>query len=198
MRTRLSAPERRQQLLDVARELFGEHGFHGLSMEHLAEGAGVSKPVLYQHFPSKRDLYLALVNDAVTELEQRMATALHGTTDNRMRVEQAIGTYFTFVSDPHFRLLFSTTYLADDDVRDAVVSARGRIARRIADLIAADAGLGRPASLLLAAALRGLAVDGSQWWAEHDGIDGDEAVGLLSQLAWRGLGSFGGGDAGHE
>jgi hypothetical protein len=69
-RPRLPASQRREQLLEVAGSRFAEHGYYGLSMEQLAEAAGVSKPVLYQHFPSKRELYLALVTDAVEENEE--------------------------------------------------------------------------------------------------------------------------------
>ena len=195
MRTRLSAPERRQQLLDVAGDMFGTLGFHGLSMEQLADAAGVSKPVLYQHFPSKRDLYLALVTDAVTALEDRMRSALEDTADNRTRVEKAIATYFGFVTDPRFQLLFGPADLADDAVRAQVAAALERIAERIASLIAEDARLGPGASLLLATALCGLAVDGARWWVDHPEVDADAAVRLLARLAWKGLGSF---DGTHE
>lgn len=195
MVTRLSAHERRQQLLDVSGELFGSLGFHGLSMEHLADAAGVSKPVLYQHFPSKRNLYMALVDDAVAALESRMREALDDTPDNRTRVERAIGAYFGFVTDPRFHLLFGTADLADDDVRFAVDAAMGRIADQIADLIAEDARLGRGAALFLATALCGLAADGARWWTDHPEIEASEAVSLLARLAWKGLGSF---DGTHE
>jgi AcrR family transcriptional regulator len=83
--TRLSAHQRRSQLLDVAGRLFAESGFHGLSMERLAEAAGVSKPVVYQHFSSKRILYLTLLEDATTELDFRVNAALTGTSDNRSK-----------------------------------------------------------------------------------------------------------------
>ena len=56
MSIRLSAPERRKQLLAVAVDEFGVQGYHITTMNRLAEAAGVTKPVLYQHFPSKRDL----------------------------------------------------------------------------------------------------------------------------------------------
>lgn len=161
-------------------------------MEQLAMAAGVSKPVLYQHFPSKRDLYLALVTDAIAALEERMRAALEGTSDNRNRVESAIGAYFGFVTDPRFALLFTTVDLADDDVRAEVDAAMERIAQAIADLIAEDAGLGRGAALLLATSLCGLAVEGARWWTDHPEIDRDEAAPLLARLAWRGLGSFDG------
>ena len=189
-RTRLSAPQRRRQLLSVARRLFADHGYHGLSMEQLAEAAGVSKPVLYQHFPSKRELYLALVHDANAELEAKIRAALEGTSDNRARVTGAISTYFDFVEDRRFRLLYSTSELADPEVGAAVEDALTRVAETIGRLIAADAGLSDSAANFLAAAIRGLAMEGARWWLERQDVDKDDAVHLLARLVWRGLGSF--------
>lgn len=190
---RLSADRRRAQLLEVAGTLFAEQGFHGSSMEQLAEAAGVSKPVLYQHFPSKRALYLALVREAVAVLDERVAAALEGTTDNRARVHGAIRAYVDFVEDRRFALLFTTAEVTDDDVRAEIERGRALVAERVADLIAHDAGLSGPAARLLASAVRGLAMDGARWWLEQpadERPDKDEAVRLLSRLAWRGLGSF--------
>ncbi|MFO8075382.1 MAG: TetR/AcrR family transcriptional regulator [Actinomycetota bacterium] len=190
MRTRLRAAERRTQLLEVAGNLFAEHGYHGLSMESLAEAAGVSKPVLYQHFPSKRDLYLGLVADAVEEMEARVRDALEGTTDNKARITGAVSAYFDFVEDSRFGLLFTTAELADEAVRDAVEGAFNRVASQIAGLIAADAGLDDDAALFLAASLRGLASEAARWWVERGTMPKAEAVHLVSRLAWRGLGAF--------
>lgn len=187
---RLNAADRRRQLLAVAGELFAEHGFHGLSMEQLAEGAGVSKPVLYQHFPSKRDLYLALVRDAVSDMERVVTAALAGTSDNRARVEGAVAAYVDFVGDDRHRLIAASAELGDEDARAIVEDATNRVAEAVGRLIAADAGLDRVAAGLLASALRGIAVDGARWWQQEPSLDRDDAVRLLSQLAWRGLGSF--------
>ena len=191
-RTRLSAGERRQQLLEVAGGLFADHGFHGLSMEQLADAAGVSKPVLYQHFPSKRELYLALMHDAIAEMESQIRKALEGTTDNRARVEGAISAYFDFVEDRRSRLIFGAYEAADPDVRDAVEEANRRTAAAVGQLIAEDAGLDPGAAGLLATALRGLATEAARWWTDQDvdGLDKTQAVRFLSRLAWRGLGSF--------
>jgi AcrR family transcriptional regulator len=188
---RLSAEERRTQILEVAGGLFADNGYHGLSMEQLAEGAGVSKPVLYQHFESKRELYLALVRQAVSELEAQMRKALEGTTDNRDRVHGAISAYFDFVEDRRASLLLGGAGPADDDeVAEVLATADARIAESVGQLIAADAGLGRDAALMLSVALRGLSTDGARWWATHPGLDKVEAVRLLSRLAWRGIGGF--------
>ena len=115
-RARLSAPQRREQLLAVAGDKFATHGFHTLSMESIAEAAGVSKPVLYQHFPSKRALYIALVDEATEELQRRVTSALEGTTDNRARVRGAISAFFEFCEDQRFRLLFLTADFADEEI----------------------------------------------------------------------------------
>lgn len=188
-RQRLSAADRRHQLLGVAGRLFAEHGYHGLSMEQLAEAAGVSKPVLYQHFSSKRDLYLALVRDAIAEMESQVRKALEGTEDNKARVHGSIAAYFDFIEDRRFQLLI-TAELTDTAVRDEVEGAMGRVATVIGTLIAEDAGLSLDSAQFLAAAVQGLATNGARWWVERPEVDREEAVRLLSRLVWRGLGSF--------
>jgi AcrR family transcriptional regulator len=188
---RLTAPERRAQLLDVAGRLFADLGYHGLSMEHLADAAGVSKPVLYQHFPSKRELYLALVRDAVSEMTTQVHAALEGTTDNRARVAGAIAAYVDFVEDRRFPLLFGPGGPADDaEVAGVLARANADLTATVGGLIAEDAGLDRAAGLLLSSALRGLAFHGASQWREHGGLDKAEAIRLLSRLAWRGIGGF--------
>ncbi len=189
-RVRLSAPQRRSQLLAVAGRMFAEQGYHGLSMEQLADAAVVSKPVLYQHFPSKRELYLALVNDAAEELQFQVRKALEGTNDNQARVEAAIAAYFDFVEDKRFRLLLGSAEAADDDVRAAVTGAEAKIAQVIGRLIADDAGLSEESANFLAWGVRGLASEGARWWIEHRDVEKADAVRLLSRLVWRGLGAF--------
>lgn len=190
MSIRLSADERRAQLERIASRMFADAGYHGVSMEQLADAAGVSKPVLYQHFPSKRDLYVSLVRDAVSEMETRVRAALRGTTDNRARVERATAAYFAFVDDPRFRLVFSGER-SDDEVRAEVNAAHRRVTEAVAELISEDAGLDQPSAMFLAAAIRGLATDGARWWSAHYEVSRDDAARLAAQLAWRGLGSFG-------
>ncbi|MGH8930311.1 MAG: TetR/AcrR family transcriptional regulator [Egibacteraceae bacterium] len=189
-RTRLSASQRRAQLVEVAGRLFAERGYHTLSMEQLADAAGVSKPVFYQHFPSKRDLYLALLRDAVSELDAQVRKALEGASSNRERVRGAVSAYFDFVEDRNFRLLFDTAELREADVRETVHGALNEVTQAVAALIAEDAGLQPHAAQFLASGLLGLALDGARWWAGQTQLTKDEAVQLLTQLAWRGLGSF--------
>src|SRR5438105_11000929 len=96
-RIRLPRSQRRRQLLAAAQEVFVAQGYHAAAMDDIAETAGVSKPVLYQHFPGKLDLYLALLDRHCDDLVARVRTALDSTTDNKQRVAATLSAYFSFV-----------------------------------------------------------------------------------------------------
>ena len=96
---RLPAEQRRRQLLDVALDIFAERGFHSTSMDEVATAAGVTKPVLYQHFPSKRALYVELLEDVGNQLLAQLTGATDRATTGRRRVEEGFGAYFRFVAE---------------------------------------------------------------------------------------------------
>ena len=98
MSMRLPAEQRRTQLLSVAVEVFGERGFHATSMDEVAEAAGVTKPVLYQHFPSKRALYRELLDDVDAQLVNQIMEATAGAPSGRERVQEGFAAYFRFVA----------------------------------------------------------------------------------------------------
>src|SRR5256885_13384504 len=91
---RLPRNARRAQLLAAAQDIFAANGYHAAAMDDIANRAGVSKPVLYQHFPGKLELYLALLDTHADELVRRLGEAIDATTDNKTRVHNAISTYF--------------------------------------------------------------------------------------------------------
>src|SRR5579875_3564885 len=93
---RLPRSARRKQLLAAAQEVFVANGYHAAAMDDIAERAGVSKPVLYQHFPGKLELYLALLDAQAEALADTVVTALEGTTDNRERIHAVLSAYFAF------------------------------------------------------------------------------------------------------
>src|SRR4051794_41878216 len=101
---RLPAEQRRTQLLAVAVEIFGERGFHATSMDEVAEAAGDTKPVLYQHFPSKRALYRELLDDVDAQLVARLVEAAAGADGGPGRDEGGLAAYFR--SDPHHQAAF--------------------------------------------------------------------------------------------
>src|ERR1700742_3821438 len=107
---RLPKEQRRQLVLAAALEVFSKAGYHSASMDDIADRAGVSKPVLYQHFPGKLDLYLALLDAGIDELLANSKAALGGTHENPLRVNAMTNAYFGFVDDPAgaFRLVFES------------------------------------------------------------------------------------------
>jgi AcrR family transcriptional regulator len=141
MSMRLPAEQRRTQLLSVAVEVFGERGFHSTSMDEVAEAAGVTKPVLYQHFPSKRALYRELLDDVDAQLVAELVVATDAAPSGRERVEAGFAAYFRFVTENRaaFRLLFGAS--VRNDAEFAVVAERtiDRIAALIAELIQIEA-----------------------------------------------------------
>src|SRR3954449_3731388 len=99
--TRLPAARRRRQLLDVALGVFAARGMHGTSMDDIAEAAGVTKPVLYQHFRSKRALFLELLDEVGQHLLTAITNATSTAATPREQVERGLTAYFQFVADHH-------------------------------------------------------------------------------------------------
>lgn len=180
--------------MGVARQVFVERGYHSAGMDEIAEAAGVSKPVLYQHFPSKLELYLALLDGGIAELLSAADTALRSTTDNKERVRATMHAYFSFVADRNsaYRLVFESDVMNESAVRERVDRAHEAIASKIADVISADTGLRSDQSMLLGSGLQGLAqVAATRWlYTEEAEMSIDEAADLVSALAWRGIRSF--------
>ncbi len=192
--TRMPRSERRAQLLDAAQAVFVQSGYHAAAMDEIAERAGVSKPVLYQHFPGKLDLYLALLDTHCETLEQLVRNALETTDgDNEVRVRATVAAYFDFVTreDASFRMVFESDLTSVPQVRARLDSLEMTCAEAISDVIAEDTGADEQRALLLGSALAGMAqVAARHWLAQDSGIPEQEAASIISMLAWRGLGSF--------
>jgi AcrR family transcriptional regulator len=190
-RRRLRAPERRAQLLGVARRVFGSAGFHAVSMDRVAKEAGVTKPTLYDHFPSKKDLYLALLDVDLAALHERVKEALDSPFGNRERIRASFQAYFDFV-DEHaegFRLLMQEAVGAERSFRDRVASVRDRILEEVADLIVRESRgrLDREHAQTVALALVGMVETAAQRDAGGPPKRRREAVETLVRLAWRGI-----------
>jgi AcrR family transcriptional regulator len=186
---RLPAARRRQQLLDVALEVFGERGFHPASMNDVADAAGVTKPVLYQHFRSKRDLYREVLSDVGAHLLEEITKATTAARSPREQVELGFIAYFRFVSanEAAFRVLFGGGTRRDEEFAAMVAEVEGAIADAIATLIDVE-GLTAPQRRQLAHGLVGLAEGTSRvWMAEGAVAPAEDVARLLADLAWRGL-----------
>jgi AcrR family transcriptional regulator len=190
---RLPRLVRRAQLLQVAREVFVSKGYYAASVGDIAERAGVSKPVVYQHFPGKLELYLALIDESAATLVAAVREALESTEDNHERVEATMSAYFAFVHDDGaaFRLVFESDLIHEPVVRERVELVQHQCAVLISDAIAEDAGLSAEQAMLLAVALTGIAQVSARWWLRTGGdLPRDAAARLLAQLSWRGISGF--------
>jgi AcrR family transcriptional regulator len=192
---RLPRSARRKQLLAAAQEVFVANGYHAAAMDDIAERAGVSKPVLYQHFPGKLELYLALLDTQAERLSAAVHEALARTDDNRMRIHAVLTAYFEFVDrddeDGAFRLIFETDLGNEPSVRTRVEGVTQKTMQAVADTVAEDTGLDRASSELLATALTGAAQVAARWWLASDRpVTQADAVELLEGLLWRGISNF--------
>jgi AcrR family transcriptional regulator len=182
--------ERRAQLLESALEVFVAQGYHAAAMDDIAERAGVSKPVLYQHFPGKLDLYLALLDASCDTIIDNCRVALEATQDNKQRVAATMDAFFEYVAGDTgaFRLVFESDLTNEPAVREHVERVTTECADLIAHVIHDDTGLPDTPSRLLAVSLVGMAQVSARFWlSEAGGITKADAAALVAGLAWRGI-----------
>jgi AcrR family transcriptional regulator len=194
---RLPRRARRAQLLGAALEAFVAQGYHAAAMDDIADRAGVSKPVLYQHFPGKLELYLALLDQSCEQVIRACAEALEATDDNKQRVANTMTAFYDYVAreEGAFRLVFESDLTNEPAVRERVDRVTSECAGLIAPLIEDDTGLAAAQARLLAVSLVGMAQVSARFWLderlhEHAGIDQHQAAALVAGLAWRGIGGY--------
>jgi AcrR family transcriptional regulator len=191
---RLPAAQRRHQLLDVAREQFAARGFHQTSMDEIADVAGVTKPVLYQHFASKRELYLELLQQVGGELSDALASAAAAQPTPFARLLSGFRAYFAFVSErtSAFELLFGGGAQRTPEFADAIQAVEERLATVIAGFI--DADIRPDHRRLLGFAIVGAAEVASRQWVIRaapgvplDPAEGDRLARWLADVLFAGL-----------
>lgn len=190
---RLPRSARRKQLLAAAQDVFVAQGYHAAAMDDIAERAGVSKPVLYQHFPGKLELYLALLDTHCDAFADNIREAMTATTDNAERVRGAMHAYFDFVSHESeaFRLVFESDLRNESSVRARVDRMERLAVEAVTETIMSDTGVSRAKAEMLAAGLCGAAQVSARFWlAGGREVSQEEAEQLITQLAWRGIGGF--------
>jgi AcrR family transcriptional regulator len=184
---------RRAQLLESALEVFVAQGYHAAAMDDIAERAGVSKPVLYQHFPGKLDLYLALLDQSCDTVIDNCRQALSSTDDNKQRVAAAMHVFYDYVAKAHgaFRLVFESDLTNEPAVRERIDRVTRECAEAITEVIHTDTGLPSEQSRLLSVSLVGMAQVSARFWLDSEGdVDQHDAADLVASLAWRGIRGF--------
>lgn len=187
---RLPRSARRSQLLQAAREVFVAQGYHASAMDDIAERAGVSKPVLYQHFPGKYELYLALVDQNSSEIVQAVREALASTTNYREQVGASMTAFFEFIDreSASFRLIFESDLNNDPAVRERIRRVNLDCAQAIAETFVKAVPMPQERAETLGIALVGMAeVTARHWLRDGRRVPIGEAVQLLTDLAWGGI-----------
>ena len=192
-RARLPRDERRAILLTAALEVFTVSGYHAASMDEIADRANVSKPVLYQHFPSKLDLYIAVLDLHIDSLVFALQKAIASTKENKNRVKATVDAYFGFIYDEEgaFRLLFESDMSVEPQVRERLNRMTYDCAVAVSAVISIDTGFPKEESMMLAIGLIGCAQITARHWLEKEGkIDRAKAASLVTNLLWRGISGF--------
>jgi AcrR family transcriptional regulator len=197
-RRRLPAASRRRQLLDVALETFAKSGLDATTMDDIAREAGVTKPLLYQHFKSKRALFLELLDDVVVRIVEALTGAAESTLGPRHQVERVCSEYFRFVchNESAIRLLLDSTFPYDLELAEAIRRVDDTIARAVRPLIRADIDLDH--QRMLAAAVVGMAKGVTRDWlhtksdnaprsTERLDAEAELLARRVAEFAWAGL-----------
>ena len=165
-------------------------GYHAAAMDEIAERAGVSKPVLYQHFPGKLELYLALLDESVDTLVETVRDALRSNPDNKQRVAATFGAYFEYVGGQGmaYRLVFESDLGNEPAVRARLDRGQQECAAMVSQVVREDAGISDDEAHLLSVGMVGMAqVTARYWLTSRDRVPREAAEQLVARLAWRGI-----------
>lgn len=185
---RMRRAQRRAQIISIATRQFAQEGYHATSMDAIAASIGVSKPVLYQHFESKLDLFLTVLDEAIDNLNRMLATLLDSVHDRRERVYSTIKSFLMFAVED--RDAFDVLMRADNendesrqhwrDALDSFADTVSRSIRRDTEVTEAEANI-------LGHALVGMAKQAAFEWSRNRDYDPYESARLVGILAFDGL-----------
>jgi AcrR family transcriptional regulator len=195
-RKRLSAVDRRAAILDSALEVFSKRGYNGASIDEIAHAAGISKALIYEHFPSKKDLHVSLLERHTQEIFVRLAQTADTDDPGEVRLRNGVSAFLEWVETHReaFRLLFRDTF--EPDVADALIRLQNQATGAIAALIAAEPAERGPrdretdfalAIEAMAQQLSGSAQSLAIWWQAHPDIEREWLVDRVMEYAWIGL-----------
>ena len=189
----MSAADRREAILDAARYAFAERGYHEMSLDAVAERAGVSKALLYEHFSSKRELYVAMLEMHVHELVERISGAVAGAEPGEGRMLAGVEAFFGFVEERRgaWRIMFRNA--GDPDVALRLDRLRDEVAAAIVQLMNEEAerkGLDFPnlpeLVEMLAQQMVGAMQSLADWWDLHREVPRKQVVQAAMDFAWVG------------
>jgi|SRR6187397_443939 len=190
VRSRMTGPQRREQLLEVGRKLFADKGFEGTSVEEIAAKAGVSKPVVYEHFGGKEGLYAVVVDREIRTLLDGINVALRVETTSRGLLEAAALALLDYIegSTDGFRILVRDSPAGQST--GSFASLISDVATQVEHLLAAEfksRRLDPKTAPLYAQMLVGMVALTGQWWLDSPKFKKVDVAAHLVNLAWNGL-----------
>ena len=186
----MPAPLRREAILSAAEEVFARRGYHGASLDDIAQAAGISKALIYEHFTSKRELHASLVNAHVEEIFRRLQANAETRTPGEERLRGGIDAFLSFVEEHReaWRALFRNA--ADPEVADIIDRVQTQGTAMIAALITADPEVSHdhPQAIEMHAALLSGGVQSlANWWHDHQEVPRAILVARAMDFCWVGI-----------
>ena len=189
-RERLSGAERRLQLLAVARKVFAARGYEGASIEEIAQQAGVSKPIVYEHFGAKEGLHAAVVDREMDRLFARVTEGVSAGSP-RERFEAAVVAFLTYAQEEPAGFAVLARDSPSGTGRRGLTRVIDDLAQRVSDVFRSElqrAGYNAKAAPIYANALIGMVTQVGQWWAaEGRSFSLDHVARHVAGLGWMGL-----------
>lgn len=189
-RTRMSGSERREQLVGVAREAFAERGFEATTIEEIADRAGVSKPVVYQHFGGKEGIYAVVVDREVTKLTTAITEALDAAPHPRAAAEDVAAAFLGYIEDHEqgFRILVrdAPSTLTAGTFASVIGDVAARAERMLVDEFS-DRGFDQETAPMYARMLVGAVALVGEWWLDAREPSRDVVTKHIVNLLWHGL-----------
>jgi AcrR family transcriptional regulator len=193
-RRRMPAEDRRVAILEAARGAFAEGGYHRTSLDAVAERAGVSKALLYEHFDSKRELHAAMLELHVRELVERIRAAVESAEPGERRMRAGLEAFFTFLEERRGASAIMLRNTGDPDVARWLARLRDEIAAEIVALMTEEVEevLGAEVNLrgsveMFAQQMIGAMQSLADWWSGHHEVSRERVVATAMEFAWVGM-----------
>lgn len=193
-RRRLSAADRRAAILEAALDVFSERGFSDASLDDVAARGGISKALIYEHFGSKRELQVVLLDTYLHELIARVVGAIGSATTDEERLRAGLEAFLDFSSERPAALRLLTRNVSDPVAGETIDRLREEAATALASIMAQNAPPLEPGDLdleatvaLVAHMISGGIQSMAGWWADHPEIPREQVVELAMGVHWIGL-----------
>ena len=189
---RLSGAERQKSILDAATNVFAQRGYEGARIEEIATAAGVSKALIYEHFPGKKELYAQILTSGSQEWLERVLEATATAKGSVQIMERALGAFLDFVAENPNRVRVIEQEVSDPDIVEMDQTGQKRGEQAIAALLANDEyiaaqDIDTKHLELLGVMINGASVRAANWWIENPSVPRDEVLLLLMRFMWLGL-----------